>query len=93
VSDAAELRPTRDDIEPVTNEATHRFITALVTALPILGLAFVAWQLWEKALHWSDQLRHHTMAAVHVRRTRLGSDRGPGDLLGGRPPQAPRVLR
>ena len=34
--------------------------------------------------------------AVHarrVRRARLGRDRGPGDLLGRRPPQAPRVLR
>jgi stearoyl-CoA desaturase (delta-9 desaturase) len=46
--------PSRDDVEPVANERLDRFITALVTALPILALGFVAWQLWEKALHWSD---------------------------------------
>jgi stearoyl-CoA desaturase (Delta-9 desaturase) len=54
VSAAAEVVPSRDDVEPVANERLDRFITALVTALPILALGFVAWQLWEKALHWSD---------------------------------------
>jgi stearoyl-CoA desaturase (Delta-9 desaturase) len=56
VSAAAEVVPNRDDVEPVANESLDRFITALVTALPILALGFVAWQLWEKALHWSDLL-------------------------------------
>jgi len=54
VSAAAEVVPNRDDVEPVANESLDRFITALVTALPILALGFVAWQLWEKALHMSD---------------------------------------
>jgi stearoyl-CoA desaturase (Delta-9 desaturase) len=54
VSAAAEVVPNRDDVEPVANESLDRFITALVTALPILALGFVAWQLWEKALHVSD---------------------------------------
>jgi stearoyl-CoA desaturase (delta-9 desaturase) len=54
VSAAAEVDPARDDVEPIANESLDRFITALVTALPILGLGFVAWQLWEEALHWSD---------------------------------------
>jgi stearoyl-CoA desaturase (delta-9 desaturase) len=43
-------------VEPVANERRDRIITALVTALPIMALGFVAWQLWEKALHWSDLL-------------------------------------
>jgi stearoyl-CoA desaturase (Delta-9 desaturase) len=45
---------TRDDVEPVTHESRDRIITALVTAVPVLALGLVAWQLWEKALHWSD---------------------------------------
>src|SRR5437868_6678773 len=43
-----------DDVEPVSNEARDRAITAVVTVAPILALGFVAWQLWEQALHWSD---------------------------------------
>ena len=43
-----------DDVEPVAHESRDRAITAVVTAAPILGLGFVAWQLWEEALHWSD---------------------------------------
>ena len=46
--------PGRDDVEPVVHEARDRLITALVTAVPILALGFVAWQLWEEALRWSD---------------------------------------
>jgi stearoyl-CoA desaturase (delta-9 desaturase) len=43
-----------DDVEPVAHESRDRAITAVVTAAPILALGFVAWQLWEQALHWSD---------------------------------------
>src|SRR5436305_15268105 len=43
-----------DDVEPVANEARDRAITAVVTVAPILALGFVAWQLWEEALHWGD---------------------------------------
>jgi stearoyl-CoA desaturase (delta-9 desaturase) len=46
--------PGRDDVEPVVHEARDRLITALVTAVPILALGFVAWQLWDEALRWSD---------------------------------------
>jgi len=56
VAASAEVRAIADDVEPVANEARDRFITALVTGLPILALGFVAWQLWEKALHWTDLL-------------------------------------
>jgi len=45
---------TRDDVEPVANEKLDRTITAIVTAAPIAGLGFVAWRLWERALHWGD---------------------------------------
>ena len=38
------------------------------------------------------QLRHQRLAAGRLRRPRLGRDRGPADLLGRRPPQAPRLL-
>jgi stearoyl-CoA desaturase (Delta-9 desaturase) len=43
-----------DDVEPVVHESRDRAITAVVTIAPILALGFVAWQLWEEALHWSD---------------------------------------
>ena len=39
------------------------------------------------------QLRDQPRRARRPRRARLGGDRGPRDLLGGRPPQAPRLLR
>ena len=45
-----------DDVEPVAHEARDRIITAVVTVAPVLALGFVAWQLWEEALHWRDLL-------------------------------------
>jgi stearoyl-CoA desaturase (Delta-9 desaturase) len=44
----------RDDVQPVDNEVRDRTITAIVTAAPIVALGLVAWQLWERALHWGD---------------------------------------
>ena len=46
--------PTRDDVQPVENEALNRFLTATITALPIIALFVVAWQLWADFLYWSD---------------------------------------
>ena len=43
-----------DDVEPVMHEGRDRTITAVVTVAPVLALGFVAWQLWEQALHWGD---------------------------------------
>jgi stearoyl-CoA desaturase (delta-9 desaturase) len=43
-----------EDIEPVANETRDRIITGLVTFIPFAGLGFVAWQLWQSALHWND---------------------------------------
>jgi stearoyl-CoA desaturase (delta-9 desaturase) len=43
-----------DDVQPVAHESLDRAITAFVTVAPILALGFVAWQLWEQALHWGD---------------------------------------
>jgi stearoyl-CoA desaturase (Delta-9 desaturase) len=47
-------QPLRDDVQPVANETRDRIITGLITVLPFLALGFVAWQLWESALHWHD---------------------------------------
>ena len=43
-----------DDVEPVVNERRDRVITGIVTAVPILSLLFVAWQLWDSLLGWND---------------------------------------
>ena len=43
-----------DDVEPVANERLYRTITGTITAVPILSLALVAWQLWDKFLGWND---------------------------------------
>jgi stearoyl-CoA desaturase (delta-9 desaturase) len=47
-------RPAAEDIQPSTNETRDRIITALVTLVPFLALGLVAWQLWDRALHWHD---------------------------------------
>jgi stearoyl-CoA desaturase (Delta-9 desaturase) len=49
-----EQRPVEDDVEPCENERRDRIATGLVTAIPILSLGFVAWQLWAELLGWSD---------------------------------------
>jgi stearoyl-CoA desaturase (Delta-9 desaturase) len=51
---SAPQAPTAADVQPVTNETRDRIITGTVTALPFIALLFVAWQLWEDALGWSD---------------------------------------
>ena len=46
--------PTADDVQPVSNEALDRFLTGTVTAIPIIALLVVAWQVWADLLYWSD---------------------------------------
>ncbi len=46
--------PLPSDIQPVANETRDRIITGVVTVIPFLALGFAAWQVWGKALHWSD---------------------------------------
>jgi stearoyl-CoA desaturase (Delta-9 desaturase) len=46
--------PARDDVEPVLNETRDRIATGIVTAVPILALGFVVWQVWGDFLRWSD---------------------------------------
>ena len=41
-------------MEPVINERGDRVITAIVTAIPILSLLVVGWQLWASLLGWND---------------------------------------
>jgi len=45
---------TDDDVEPVHSERRDRIITGVVTALPVISLAFVVWQLWDSFLGWND---------------------------------------
>jgi stearoyl-CoA desaturase (delta-9 desaturase) len=47
-------RPTRDDVQPVSYERANQIATGVITVLPVVGLFFVAWQLWGGWLHWSD---------------------------------------
>ena len=46
--------PTAEDVQPTANETLDRFLTGLITALPIVGLFIVAWQVWADLLFWSD---------------------------------------
>jgi stearoyl-CoA desaturase (delta-9 desaturase) len=46
--------PGPEDVQPVANEALDRFLTGTVTAIPIVGLFVVAWQVWADLLFWSD---------------------------------------
>ncbi len=46
--------PRPDDIQPVAHETRDRIITGLITAIPFLALGVVAWQAWDRSLHWSD---------------------------------------
>jgi stearoyl-CoA desaturase (Delta-9 desaturase) len=43
-----------DDVEPVVNERRDGVITGIVTAVPILSLFVVGWQLWASLLGWND---------------------------------------
>ena len=44
----------QDDVEPVVSERRDRVIAGIVTAVPILSLFFVGWQLWASLLGWND---------------------------------------
>jgi stearoyl-CoA desaturase (Delta-9 desaturase) len=44
----------RDDVEPVLNETADRIATGIVTAVPMLALGLVVWQVWGDFLRWSD---------------------------------------
>jgi stearoyl-CoA desaturase (delta-9 desaturase) len=44
----------KDDVQPVAHETADRIATGLVTALPILALGLVGWQLWGAALNRID---------------------------------------
>jgi stearoyl-CoA desaturase (delta-9 desaturase) len=46
--------PHRDDVQPCANERLDRFLTGVVTVVPILALGVVGWQLWNSWLHVSD---------------------------------------
>ena len=56
--------PTPEDVQPTANETLDRFLTGLITALPIIGLFVVAWQVWADLLFWSDLLVFAIMYAA-----------------------------
>ena len=43
-----------DDVEVVVSERRDRAIAGIVTAIPILSLFVVGWQLWASLLGWND---------------------------------------
>ena len=43
-----------DDVEVVVSERRDRVIAGIVTAIPILSLFVVGWQLWASLLGWND---------------------------------------
>jgi stearoyl-CoA desaturase (delta-9 desaturase) len=49
-----EAAGARDDVEPVKHETADRIATGIVTAVPVLALGFVVWQVWGDFLRWSD---------------------------------------
>jgi stearoyl-CoA desaturase (Delta-9 desaturase) len=46
----------REDVVFAEHENLNRAITAIVTIVPFFALGIVGWQLWDRALHWSDLL-------------------------------------
>jgi len=46
--------PGPEDVQPTAHENVDRFLTGLVTVVPFIALAVVAWQLWNDLLHPSD---------------------------------------
>jgi stearoyl-CoA desaturase (delta-9 desaturase) len=54
VTTVEQAGPGPEDVEPVANETLDRFLTGLITALPMAALLVVAWQLWSDLLFWSD---------------------------------------
>jgi stearoyl-CoA desaturase (Delta-9 desaturase) len=51
---STEVAGARDDVEPVLNETADRIATGIVTAVPVLALGLVVWQVWGDFLRWSD---------------------------------------
>lgn len=50
-----------DDVEPALSERRDRLITGIVTAVPMLSLFLVGWQLWASLLGWNDIFVFMTM--------------------------------
>jgi len=54
MSEAVVPAPGPADVQPVEHETRDRIITGLVTFVPMLALAFAAWQSWQGLLRPSD---------------------------------------
>ena len=51
-SDASGLSAA--DVEPFASERLHAAGSLIVTVVPLLCLGLVAWQVWNRMLHWHD---------------------------------------
>jgi stearoyl-CoA desaturase (delta-9 desaturase) len=64
VRDAGQPGQRRDDVQPVSNEAVDRTLTAIVTIAPFIGLGLAAWQMWDGLLRLSDVIVFGIMYVV-----------------------------
>jgi stearoyl-CoA desaturase (Delta-9 desaturase) len=81
--------PQPGDIEPVAHQTRDRVITAIVTVVPFLGLAFACWQTWQGLLRASDLI----VFAILYTSTGLGVTVGFHRLLTHRSFKTSRPLR
>jgi len=56
--------PQAQEIEPCANEPLDRFVTGVVTVVPVLLLGVVVWQAWADFLRWHDVLIFAVMYVV-----------------------------
>jgi len=56
--------PTPEDVQPVEFEALDRFLTGMITVVPILALGLVGWQVWGDWLGISDLIVFGIMYAI-----------------------------
>jgi stearoyl-CoA desaturase (delta-9 desaturase) len=81
--------PTPDDVEPAVHETLDRFLTGMITVVPILALGLVGWQLWGDALGVSDLI----VFAIMYLATGLGVTVGLHRLFTHRSFQTTRPIR
>src|SRR5271168_3215673 len=46
--------PTPEEIQEPVLENLDRFITGVITVVPLLLVVLAGWQLWNQELHWRD---------------------------------------
>jgi stearoyl-CoA desaturase (Delta-9 desaturase) len=56
-------RAGMSDVAPLEHERLHTAASVIAAAVPFLCLGVVAWQVWDRALHWHDLV---VFAAMYV---------------------------